>query len=94
MQKFGEMCIATYRDNTHWAKLANSDAPGIWVGYAEYHPTGTYQVFNPMTKMIVLTKMTFLQKSYQDYSKVEKPVLVTTSYEGPCDDEELNSSFS
>ena len=26
--------------------------------------------------------MTFLQNSYEDYNKVEKPVLVTTSYEG------------
>ena len=23
MQTFGEMCITTYRDNTHWAKLAD-----------------------------------------------------------------------
>ena len=23
MQKFGEMCITTYKDNTHQAKLAN-----------------------------------------------------------------------
>ena len=23
MQKFGEMCSTTYRDNSHWAKLAN-----------------------------------------------------------------------
>ena len=33
--------------------------------------------------------MTFLQKSYIEYSKVEKPVLVTTSYEGLDDEEEL-----
>ena len=33
--------------------------------------------------------MTFLQKSYGDCSKVEKPDLVTKSYEGLCDEEEL-----
>ena len=35
--------------------------------------------------------MTFLQKFYGEYTKVEKPVLVTTSYEGSNDDEELET---
>ena len=35
--------------------------------------------------------MTFLQKSYGEYSKVEKPGVVTTSYEGLNDDEELKT---
>ena len=55
MKKFGEMCIATFKDNTHRAKLANQGTPGIWVGYAENHPTGTYRIFNPKTKRIILT---------------------------------------
>ena len=33
--------------------------------------------------------LTFLQKSYSEYTKVEKPVLVTTSYEGLNDEEEF-----
>ena len=33
--------------------------------------------------------MTFLQKSCSEYNKVEKPVLVTTCYEGSNDEEEL-----
>ena len=33
--------------------------------------------------------ITFLQKSYGDYNKVEKPVLVTTSYEESDDEEKL-----
>ena len=33
--------------------------------------------------------MTFLQKSYGEYSKVEKPVVLTMTYEGPDDEEEL-----
>ena len=70
MQKFGEMCIATYKDDTHWAKLANRGTPGIWVGYAENHPTSTYQVFNPKTKRIILTRdVTFLNKSYGEYNR-------------------------
>ena len=72
MQKFGKMCIATLKDNTHWSKLANRGTPSIWVGYAENHPAGTYQIFNPKTKKIILTRdMTFLQKSYSEYTKVE-----------------------
>ena len=31
----------------------------------------------------------FLQKSYSEYSKVEKPVLVTMSYDGSDEEEEL-----
>ena len=33
--------------------------------------------------------MTFLQKSYGEYSKVEKPAVLNTSYEGSDDNEEL-----
>ena len=52
MQKLAEMCIATYKNNTNWAKLANCGTPSIWAGYAENHPTGTYQIFNTKTKKI------------------------------------------
>ena len=75
---------------THWAKSANQGAPGIWVGFAKGHPIGTYQVFNPKTKKIILTKdVTFLQKSFREYSMFEKPLLITMSYEGLNDDGEL-----
>ena len=50
MRKFGEICIITYKDNTHLAKLANRGIPRNWVGHAEIHPTGTYWVFNPKSK--------------------------------------------
>ena len=52
MQKVGEMCIATFKDNPHRAKLANHRIPCIWVVYAENHPTSTYQIFNPKTKRL------------------------------------------
>ena len=35
--------------------------------------------------------MTFLQKSFSEYTKVEKPVLVTTSYVGLNDVEEFET---
>ena len=55
----------------------------MWVGYAEGHPTGTQWVFNHKKKKIILTRdVTFLQKTYGEYIKVEKPVLVTMCYEG------------
>ena len=89
MQQFGEICIATFKDNTHRAKLANRGTPGVWVGYAEYHPTRTYQIFNPKTKRIILTcDVTFLNKSYGEYSNVEKPVILTIRYEGSDDEDE------
>ena len=47
MQKFGEMCIPTYRDNGHKAKLANQSTPGIWVGYVDIHPIGKIIGFQP-----------------------------------------------
>ena len=68
---------------SHWAKLANQGTPGIWVSYTEDHPTSMYRIFNPKTKKIILTQdVTFLQKSYGEYTKVEKPVVVTMSYKG------------
>ena len=90
MQKFGETCIITYKDNIHRAKLANCGTARIWVGYSENHPICTYQIFNTKTKNIILTwDVTFLQKSYGEYTQVEKPVVVTTSYEGSDMEEEL-----
>ena len=35
--------------------------------------------------------MTFLQKSYSEYTKVDKPMVVTMSYEWSDDDEELEA---
>ena len=86
------MCIITYKDNTHWAKLANHGALGICVGYADGHPSDTCQVFNSKTKKIILFQdVIFLQKSYGEYNKVEKPVFVTMTYEGSDDEEELKT---
>ena len=52
MQKISEMCVATYRDNTHQAKLANHATLGICVSYADDHLTSTYWVLKPKTKRL------------------------------------------
>ena len=89
MQNFGEMCIVTYKDNSHQAKLANQRTSGIWVGDNENHSTSTYWIFNTKTKKNMLTQsVTLLQKSYSEYTMVDKPVDVTTSYEGSDKKEE------
>ena len=76
LQNLCEMCIATYHDNSHCAKLANQGIPGIWVGFAEDHPVGIYCIYNTKTTRISLTKdVTFLNNSYGEWSKIEKPVL-------------------
>ena len=90
LKKFGEMCIATYRENTHWAKLANQGTPGIWVGYTVIPLVHTG--FLTQDKKIILTwEVTFLQQSYSEYTKVEKPVFLTSIYEGSDDEEELKT---
>ena len=50
VQKFGEICITTYQDNSRWAKLSNQGVPCIWVGFTEGHPVGTYCVYNLKTQ--------------------------------------------
>ena len=89
MQKFSEMCIATYRDNIHQAKLANQHTSVIWVGYAEHYSTGTYRFSTPTKKIILTRDVTYLQKTYGKYAKVEKSILVTMSNEGSNDEEKL-----
>ena len=45
--------------------------------------------FNAKTKKIILIwDVTFLQKSYSEYTQVDKPVVVTTSYEKSNEEEE------
>ena len=49
-------------------------------------PPSTYWAFKPKAKKIILTRGTAF---YGEYSKVEKPVMVTTSYEGSDEEKEL-----
>ena len=83
------MFITTYWDTSHQAKLANHGTQ-FWLVLKKGHPVGTYWVYNPKTKTVILTKnMTFLQKSYRDWEKVEKLVVISKNYEGSFDDLEL-----
>ena len=38
---FLEREVTTQQDNSHCAELANHGTPGIWVGHAHGHSTGT-----------------------------------------------------
>ena len=62
---------------------------GIWLGFREGHPLGTYHAFNPKPRKISLTKdATFLVMSFGEWNTVEKPTVVPMSYEG-SDDEKV-----
>ena len=76
------MCIMTQHDNFCWDKSPKQGTEGIWVGFTGGHIVGTYHVLNPETHKISWTKnMTFLNKSYGVQDKVNKPALISISYE-------------
>ena len=52
IQIFVKMCIATYKDNSHWAILANCSTFSFWVGYAEGHPTVHTKFSTPKQKRL------------------------------------------
>ena len=89
LQKFSEMCVMTYHDNRHQVKLANHGTEGILVSVAYGHPVGTFWVLNPKTWQINLTcDMIFLNKSYNEFNKVDDRVTVLVHYEGSNDDDD------
>ena len=47
---------------------------------------------SPTNKNILTKDVIFLQKSFRDYSKVEKPVLVTVSYKVSDDEDKLDKA--
>ena len=91
MQKHGKMCIATYKDNSHWvtlAKLWNS----LYLGWLYRRPSHQYiPDLEPKNKKILTRNVTFLQTTYGEYTKVEKSVVITTSNEGSDREEELKT---
>ena len=88
MQRFGETCMMTNCDDLHHAKLANQGTTRSWMGFTDEHPVGTYPVLNLKNQKISLTKyMTFLNKSYDEWDKVDKSVIVLINYEGSNDEE-------
>ena len=83
------MYIIAYWDYLHQFKLANRGTPGIWVGFAKGHPVHTYHVNTPKTKKLVNQRHDF--PTHGDWSKVDKPVMVPTGYEGLDDDDEVET---
>ena len=70
------MCITTYWDNFYQTKLDNHGTLGIWVSFDEGQPFGTPCV-QPQDKKISFTKdVTFLHKSYGEWSTAEKFVFI------------------
>ena len=61
VQTFCEMCITTYKDNTHLTNLADYGTPVICVFYAKIDIASTYQIFKPKTKKKLTQDVTFLQ---------------------------------
>ena len=56
---------------------------GIEVGCIGGHPIRTYQFLYLKTSTFCLDKdVTFLNKTYDDWDKVESPVIVQINYEG------------
>ena len=68
VQEFGNMCITTYRDNAHQAKLANWAVSGLWVEFAEGCPADTYQVFNHKIKQIIWVKMWLSYRIHMEFT--------------------------
>ena len=80
MTKNGRMCITTCRDSTE-------GTTGIWVGYADGNPIGTYQVFNPKRKKYFDPRCDFSMEVIQWVQQGWKMYLVDYKcYEG-LDDE-------
>ena len=58
---FGEECIATDR-SMNKAKLNPRGKKCLFVGYAKMHAAGTYRLFNPATRKIILSRdVTFIR---------------------------------
>ena len=50
MQKLSEICITTYKDNSHKDKVVNHGTPNFWVNFADGCPVNTNHVYNPKIK--------------------------------------------
>ena len=66
-KNFGEACIVT--DTTKIkAKLSDRGKVCMWMGYARDHKAGTYRLYNPTTRKIIMSRdVIFLRKSTKEY---------------------------
>ena len=53
LQNFGEICIITYHDNSHNAKIANQSTQGIQLGFSDGLSVDTCIMLNPKTQKLV-----------------------------------------
>ena len=61
--------------------------------YYDRHQVGTFCVLNPKTRKInLIHDVTFLNKSYGEFNKVDDTVIVPMSYEG-LNDEDVDDSI-
>eukprot|EP01083_Nonionella_stella_P004795 13981_1 len=70
---FGEMCVVSDRRKIK-AKFDDRGKTGIWLGYAEGHAVGTYRVYNPETKKVILSRdVTFIHAEHENKSAEAVP---------------------
>ena len=79
------MCITIYRDDPHWVKLANCGILWIWVGFSKGHLVHTHCIKKCLTRVV-----TFFNKLYGNWSKVDRPVVAPTSYNDYDDDTDVD----
>ena len=60
--------------------------------FVESHQVSIYCVYNPKKKNSLTKNLTFLNKLYGKQSKVDKPVIITTSYEDNYDNDDKVST--
>ena len=74
MRIFGEMGIALKPDpGEHRGKMKNRGIPSILVGYSHKHAAGTYRMFNPATRRVIVTRdIQWLDKNYGTWKNEDK----------------------
>jgi len=72
---FGEECIASDR-STNKAKLNPRGKKCLFVGYAKMHAAGTYRLFNPATRKIILSRdVTFICSKREESAEARTQVV-------------------
>ena len=63
---FGEKCIVA-NQTTIKNKLADRGKPCLWMGYAKDHSVGTFRLYNPATRKVILSRdVTFLGETLEE----------------------------
>ena len=89
---FGQECIVTNRTAIK-SKLSNRGKPCLWMGYADDHSAGTYRLYNPATRKIILSRdVTFLgeikeTEKVKEVTAIPKLALQSKEYDEDSDDE-------